>query len=183
MKKQKVEAEVKIDQVLLKNRVIFLSETITEDSAKKINQQLIALDRIAKTPIYLWINSRGGEVNSGFAIIDTIRAVKTPVVTIIAGYACSMAGVISICGDIRLMTENSIWMAHDMTAGIHDYATKLIERADYYKRLQKQLFDIIRRKTKLSESEIKKAINEELWLNSIECKNKSIVDKILKGKP
>jgi len=182
-KKKKINYEIKIDQILLKNRLIFLSEEIDQTLAKTINQQLLALDKLDVAPIYMWINSHGGEVQSGFAIIDTMNLIKSPIITIVAGCACSMAGIISACGNMRLMTENSIWMSHDMTAGIKDYATKLIERAEYYKKLQKQLFDIIRKQTKLSEQEIRKAINEELWLNAEECLSKGIIDKrISKGK-
>ncbi len=181
-KKKVLISEIKIDQILLKNRLLFLSDTIDSTLARNLNKELLALDKLAESPIYIWINSRGGEVTSGFSIVDTMKVVKSPIVTIVAGCACSMAGIVSINGDVRLMTENSIWMSHDMTAGDYDYATKLIERVEYYKKLQKQLFENIRKNTNLTEAEIQKAINEELWLSATDCKNKKVVDNVLKGK-
>jgi len=174
--------DIKIDQILLLYRNVFVYDTIDESLAFIVNKQLLALDRLNDKPIYMWINSRGGQVSSGLSIIDTMSIIKSNIITIISGTACSMAGILSINGDARLMTKNAVWMAHDMTSGDYDYTTKLMARTDYYKELQKDLFNIIRKKTKLSEIEIQKAIHEELWLNTQECLKKGIIDKIWKGK-
>jgi ATP-dependent protease ClpP protease subunit len=108
-----------------------------------------------------------------------MRMINSPIVTVIVGKACSMAGLVSLAGKVKLMTENSIWMAHDATAGDHDYVTKMIDRTEYYKELQKQLFAYLTANTKLSQKELSQARNGELWLNPRQCKEKGIVDQVM----
>jgi len=173
--------EIKIDQILLNARQIFLFKEINEKSSLDIVNKLVSLDNIKTDEICLYINSPGGDIDYGFAIIDAIKAIKSHVITIISGHACSMAGVVSIAGDKRLITENSVWMSHDMSGGIHgDYTTKILDRSDYLKREQRRLFDFLKIHTKLSNKELQIAQHGELWLYPEECKEKGIVDKIIK---
>ena len=172
--------EIKPDQILLGSRQIFLNGVIDSNSAGNIIKQLRALDKLEDSPIVLWINSGGGSITNGLAIIDTIKIIKSGVITIINGIAASMAGIISVCGDKRFITENSIWMAHDGTTGGIDYFEKLYDRTDYIRNLQKQLLTILRNKTKLSERELTKARHGELWLFAEDCEKKGIVDAIIK---
>ena len=171
--------KIDIDQILLQKRQLFLFGIIDEKMANNIVKRMIALDRISHNPIVLYINSPGGKVSAGFSIIDIMLGIKSPVITFITGSACSMAGIISIAGTQRLISKHSIWMAHDMQAGIIDYATKIEDRAEFYKKEQKKLFDFIIEHTKLSEKEIRRAIIGELWLTPKECKEKGIADFIV----
>jgi len=172
------EQKIDIEQILLKNRQLFLFGAIDEKMAYNVTQRMIALARISSEPIVLYINSSGGCVDDGFAIIDCMKGVNVPVITFIVGNACSMAGLVAIAGDKRVITEHSVIMFHDMQAGIIDYATKIEDRAEFYKREQKKLFDFIRKYTNLSEKEIQKAIHGELWLYPQECIKKGITDMI-----
>ncbi len=170
--------KIDIEQILLRNRQLFLFGVIDEKMAFNITQRMIALSEISNDPILLYINSPGGMVDDGFAIIDCMKGLRVPVITFIIGNACSMAGLVSIAGEKRIISEHSIWMAHDMHAGIIDYATKIEDRAEFYKKEQNKLFNFIRKHTKLSEKEIQKAIHGELWLYPKEAKQKGIVDII-----
>lgn len=173
--------KIDLTQILLKNRQIFLYGHIDDEQSLNIVRELIALDKINNNPIALYINSPGGYTSSGWAIIDTVKGLRTPVVTMIMGKACSMAGLIFLAGKVRIMTEHSIWMAHDMAGGIGgDYTTKVIDRAEFLKKEQTKIFTFLRTHTKLSESEIQKAIQGELWLSAKECFEKGIVDKLVK---
>ena len=155
-KKYKRTGELKIDQILLHNRLLFLFSEITEETAYHVVRRLIALDLINNKPIALYINSPGGSVEYGFSIIDAIKGIKSPVYTIISGEACSMAGIISVAGDKRLMTRNSVFMSHDMSGGITgDYTTKVLDRADFLKKEQKRITEFLRKHTKLSNVELK----------------------------
>jgi ATP-dependent Clp protease protease subunit len=172
--------KIDIDQILLSKRQLYLFGPIDEELAYEVIRRLMALDRLANAPIVLYIDSPGGCVSDGFAIIDTMKGINSPVVTFVIGRACSMAGIISIAGDQRVISKNADWMAHDMAGGIWgDYTTKVLARADYLKIEQKKIFDFIRKHSKLSESEINKAIHEELWLTPEECIKKGIVDVIV----
>lgn len=171
-----------IDQILLHSRQVFMYGTIDTKKAEIVNKQLRALDKENKKPIGLWINSPGGSVIAGFSIIDTMNTICSEVATVIIGQAASMAGLVSVAGDKRLMTINSRWMSHDMSGGIWgDYATKVLDRAKVIKYEQKRIFNFLRANTKLSEAETTKARNGELWLYVDECLQKGIVDEILGG--
>lgn len=176
---RKLSHEIKIDQVLLHSRTILLFSPINDEKAEEIVSKLLSLDHLNSNPIYLVINSPGGSLSSGFSIIDTMKGIKAPVVTIINGEACSMAGVISIVGDKRLITKHSIWMAHDVSSGVSDYVSKMIDRIEFVSEYQKKLMSVLRDNTKLTEKDIERAKNGELWFFSEECLKKKIVDSII----
>lgn len=179
-KKQNIR-KIDIDQILLKGRQLFLFEPVSQSSAKRIIERLIALDKINKKPIVLWINSGGGTLSDGYAIIDTIKQLRAEVITIIVGEVCSMAGIISIVGDRRFMTEHAVWMSHDMAGGIRgDYTTKVLDRAKFLKKEQERLFNFLRKHTKLSDKELARAKTGELWFYAEDCKKKGIVDEVIK---
>jgi ATP-dependent Clp protease protease subunit len=169
-----------IEKEHLKNREIFIFEDINETLSKKVIQQLLYLDSVSHKDITIWINSPGGSVDDGFAIIDIMKKIKSNITTIIIGNVCSMAGHISINGDKRLITKNSTWMAHDMSGGITgDYTTKVLDRTKNLEVTQKKLHYNLKKNTKLSRNELDKAKHGELWLESKECKLKGIVDEII----
>ena len=172
--------EIDIDQILLKDRQIFLYDEIDDELAQNIVKQLLALDNLYNTPIALLINSPGGSVSCGFSIIDTMKNIKSSVGTIICGEACSMAGIISVAGDKRFMTEHSVWMSHDLAGGIRgDYTTKVLDRANYLKQEQKRLREFLGKHTKLSNEELIKSEHGELWLYPKACLEKGIIDIII----
>ena len=172
--------DIKVDQILLRDRQLFLFESINEKIAKGIVQNLYALDVINHKRIILKINSPGGSISDGVAILDAIRTIKSPVITWITGEVCSMAALISVTGNYRVMTKDSIWMAHPPREGVSsDYFN--FER-DRIKRLdlsEKVGDEILKKYTKLSPEEIIKSKTGELWLSAKECLKKGIVDKIV----
>ena len=180
MKKNKL-PELKVDDLLLKDRRLFLYGEVKEENMEKLVKSLFVLDAINdKKPIYLYINSPGGSVSDGFSLINTIKMIKSPVVTVITGEACSMGGLISIVGKQRLMTKNTFWMGHDMRGGIWgDYSGKIEHRAEFIKKCWKMIENHLRQYTKLTEKELETLRNGELWLTPEESLKKGIIDKIL----
>jgi len=170
-----------IEKELLKKRNIFICEQIDDKLAKTVIQQLMYLDSVnSKKEIVIWINSGGGYVTDGLAIIDTMKQIKSPITTVIKGHACSMAGEISINGNKRKMTRHSVWMAHDMAGGVWgDYTTKVLDRAEHLKYVQNMLHNNIKVNTKLNKNDLKKAQNGELWLTPEQCMKKGIVDEVI----
>ncbi len=175
-KKKKLRKIIDIEQILLRYRQVFLNGVIDGQLANRINRELLALDKISNKPIVLRINSGGGSLASGFAIIDTMKMLHSPVITCVTGYACSMAGIISVAGVQRVMTKHAIWMAHDIFAYEGDYVTKLIDSAEFLKKLQKRVFEFLGKHTKLSQAELTKARNGELWMFADEAKKKGVCD-------
>ena len=178
--KKKLNLEIKIEDVLLKDRKLFLYNEVKAENMEKIVKQLFVLDKLNHKPIYLYINSPGGSVSDGFSLINSIKLLKSLVITIITGEACSMGGLISIAGNKRFMTKNSFWMGHDMRGGIWgDYSGKVEHRAEYIKKCWKMIENHLREYTKLTNKDLEQLRNGELWLSPEECLEKKIIDKII----
>lgn len=169
-----------IEQTLLKNRQIFLNDGVHEESSEKIIKTLYALDTINHSPIMLYVNSPGGSCSDGMAIINTMKTIESPVVTIINEEVCSMGSHISVAGDKRVCYENSVWMAHDMSVYMEDYSGKVKDRAKFWEEYYDNVLnENYRLHTDLSEQELKKARDGELWLFADTMLEKGIVDEII----
>lgn len=174
---------IDIEQILLENRQVFIYAVIGDLLAEIITRELVALDNINHKPILLWINSPGGSLSAGYCIIDTIHAISSPVITIGCGCVGSMAGALIVVGAKRLMTENTIWMGHDMAGGVgNDYLGKVLARSKFMEKYRDRYFDLLREHTKFTKKDIKKMQNEEIWLFADECVKKGIVDRIITSK-
>ena len=179
-RKRKIPSNVNIDNLLLlESRHVFLYEVIDAVSSKRVCKELVALDKISKEPIVLVINSPGGNITDGFAIMDTMRAIKAPVVTVITGVAASMAGIISVTGSPRIISSNSYWMGHEMQCGGYDYYDKFMARTKFFEELWKRLIEHLKKFTKLTLDDLEKLRRGELWLSATEAKKKGIADHVM----
>jgi ATP-dependent Clp protease protease subunit len=149
--------------------------------AEDILKKFVVLDSINSKPIHLYIDSPGGGCSDGFAIIDMLPRIKSKVYTYILGEACSMAGVISVCGDKRFMGKNSQWMGHSVSGGIDrgESLHLMKTRLKSINQAMDNIISIIESKTKLSKSDIKKILYNELWLDAEGCLKKGVVDKLI----
>jgi ATP-dependent Clp protease protease subunit len=174
-----INKKLEVDDILLKHRTLFLTGEIKTENIVKLIKDIFLLDALNKKPIKIYISSSGGNVPDGFALIDSIKLIKSPITTIIIGEACSMAGLISITGKDRYITKNAVWMAHDLSGGITgDYSGKIEYRAKHLSQLWKMIENHLKTYTKLTNEEIDLARTGELWLQPEECLVKGIVDKI-----
>lgn len=173
--------ELMIYDELLKNRIIFISGTIDEKSAKDVVAKLLYLDSVNHEDITIYINSPGGEVSSGLMIYDTIKYIKSDVVTISIGLCASMASIILISGTNgkRKILPNSEVMLHQPFGGTEGRASDIVIAADHIKRTKNKLNDIILNHTKLTETEITENMERDFWLSSDEALSYGIVDKII----
>jgi ATP-dependent Clp protease protease subunit len=97
-----IETHYDIYSLLYKKRIVFLDEEINDPVASAIIGQLLFLDtEDSSKPIKMYINSPGGVITSGLAIIDTMEQISAKVETIAIGQACSMAAIILLSGDNR----------------------------------------------------------------------------------
>ncbi len=177
--KNKYEEKI-YEQILNRNRKVYLYGEIEVDLAYKINKKLRALSlQHPRKVITLEINSIGGDVGAGMSIVDTILELKTPIYTVIAGEACSMACFISIVGKRRFITEHSAWMAHAASTFVSDKVQNAMDRVKYEKKLEAIMDDIIKKHTKLKEEDLEIARRGELWLTAKEALQKKVVDEII----
>jgi ATP-dependent Clp protease, protease subunit len=100
---------------LLENRIIFVSEGINAAVAKRVVSNLLAMEAAKPgTPITMYLNSPGGEVNSGFSIFDTIRFISSPVNIVASGLCASIATVIFVAAEKnrRFSMSNTKFLIH-----------------------------------------------------------------------
>src|SRR5579863_3833131 len=160
--------EDKIDEVLLKSRRIFLSDAVTNDSAKEIIRKLWYLEASDPgKPILLVINSPGGSVDSGFAIWDQIKMLSSPVITLVTGLAASMGSLLSLVAGKgkRLSTPNARIMMHQPHIGgiIRGQATDLEIQAKEIIKTRAMLVDVYMHATGKDRKIIERALDRDNW--------------------
>jgi ATP-dependent Clp protease protease subunit len=166
-------------EILHLHRQLFLYGPVTDSSANYIKQNLISFDIVSNNPITLWLSSPGGSCSAGLSIIEVIKNIKSPVITIISSEVCSMAAMISVVGDVRWIFQSGIWMQHSMASGQSDYLNYLKDRTAFLVMYNEILNKIMKDHTKLSDDDYKKIEHGELWLTADKALEKGIVDKII----
>ncbi|WP_109146739.1 ATP-dependent Clp endopeptidase proteolytic subunit ClpP [Campylobacter concisus] len=167
---------------LLKDRIVMLSGEIEDGMAASIVAQLLFLE--AEDPdkdIYLYINSPGGVITSGFSIYDTMNYIKPDVCTICIGQAASMGAFLLSCGapGKRYTLPNSRIMIHQPLGGARGQATDIEIQAREILRLKEILNGILAKNTGQKLSKIVKDTERDFFMSSAEAKEYGLVDKIL----
>ncbi|MBZ7936156.1 MULTISPECIES: ATP-dependent Clp endopeptidase proteolytic subunit ClpP [Campylobacter] len=167
---------------LLKDRIVMLSGEIHDDLAASIVAQLLFLE--AEDPqkdIYLYINSPGGVITSGFSIYDTMNYIKPDVCTICIGQAASMGAFLLSCGaeGKRFALPNSRIMIHQPLGGARGQATDIEIQAKEILRLKTILNDILAKNTKQKVAKIAKDTERDFFMSAQEAKEYGLIDKVL----
>lgn len=173
------EGVINVDETLFQQRQVFLHSQVSESMCDILISQLLLLDKINNDPIYLYVNSPGGYVSWGFALIDVMKSLKSKVITIGSGCIASMGTVIFISGKERRCYKNTTFMFHDMFSGVVDYSQKMKARVDFQEKEWEQLARHVKEHTKLTQKELEFMRTGELWLFSEEAKSKGVVDIII----
>ena len=169
---------------LLDNRIIYLDGEITEESAKRTIETLLKLDIINHKDIKMYINSEGGSVNAGLAIVDIMNSIKSDVSTICVGRAASMGAILLINGakGKRFISCNGDVMIHEVASFGANYG-KVSEQHDKLKRttyVNKKIQRIIASKTNMSLKDVQKDTKKkDTWINSKNALKFGFVDKVL----
>jgi ATP-dependent Clp protease protease subunit len=172
-----------MDSPLLNHRILFLQGTVDTQTANNLIQQLLYLNaRNPAEPIDLYINSPGGSVHDGLAIIDAMLCIKAPIRTVCIGRASSMAAWILAAGakGERYATPNAEIMLHQMASQIVEQQTShLSSFAGHVARLQKRLIQLLSQWTCQSEKRIERDIEVELFMTAEEAREFGLVDHIM----
>ena len=182
--KKESSLDLKIDEVLTKKRIVFLSSQVDDSSAYQIIRKLWFLESLdSKKPILLVINSPGGSVDSGFAIWDQIQLIAPPVHTLIMGLAASMGSILSLAAakGKRFATPQSRIMIHQPLIGgtIYGQATDLEIQAKEIIKTRELLVNIYVEKTGKDHKVIEKALDRDTWMSSKEAKDFGLLDQIV----
>jgi ATP-dependent Clp protease protease subunit len=131
-------------------------------SAVNLSKQLETLGDVEQIDVY--INSYGGEVAEGLAIYNALRRHKAKVTTYCDGFACSIASVIFMAGDERIMNESSLLMIHNAWTYAMGNSAELRKQAEDLEKITQASVEAYKAHSSLSEKEIKKLMDNESWI-------------------
>jgi ATP-dependent Clp protease protease subunit len=167
---------------LLKDRIIFLGEPISDHVANIVIAQFLFLDAENKDKdIKFYINSPGGSVTAGLAIYDTIQYIKCDVSTICIGMAASMAALLLAAGakGKRFALPNSEMMIHQVMGGAEGQASDIKIRAEHILKIRDRLNDILAKHTGQKIAKIEKDTDRDRFMSAEEAKTYGLIDKII----
>ena len=169
---------------LLKDRIIMLTEDVNHVTASSIVAQLLFLE--SEDPdkeISFYINSPGGSITDGMAIVDTMRYIKCPISTICVGMAASMGAVLLACGDKgkRFATPNSEIMIHQplISGALSGQATEIKIHADHILRTRSRLNKLLSEQTGQDLATIEKDTERDNYMLAEEALKYGLIDGIL----
>ena len=170
----------------LKQRKLFLNADIDQTSVAdivkhimQINKEDKGLEPHERMPILLYVTSNGGEVDSGFELIDVIMNSKTPVYTINLGYQYSMGFLIGLSGHKRFATRNAKFLMHDGSNFVYNSGAKAQDQMEFNRKIESRIKQYVLSRSKVSEEEYDSKLRVEWYLFADEAKEKGFVDYII----
>lgn len=170
----------------LKQRKLFLNADIDQFSVAdivkhimQINKEDKGLEPHERMPILLYVTSNGGEVDSGFELIDVIMNSKTPVYTINLGYQYSMGFLIGLSGHKRFATRNAKFLMHDGSNFVYNSGAKAQDQMEFNRKIESRIKQYVLSRSKVSEEEYDSKLRVEWYLFADEAKEKGFVDYII----
>ena len=167
---------------LLKERIIFLGGPIDSDVANLVVAQLLFLaSEDPKKDISFYINSPGGHVSAGLAILDTMNHIQPAVSTVCVGMAASMGAVLLSAGEKgkRFALPNAEIMIHQPSGGAEGMAADIEITAKQILRLRERLNKILAKNTGQAVKKVEQDVDRDYFMTADEAKSYGIVDKVL----
>jgi len=167
---------------LLKERVVFLVGPVNEVTANLIVAQLLFLDREdPDKDISFYINSPGGQITSGMAIYDTMQLIHAPVSTIAVGMAASMGTILLTAGakGKRFALPHATIHLHQPLGGVQGQAADIEIEAREILRMRDLLNSILREQTKMSDEQIARYTDRNMYLTAEQAVEVGLIDAVL----
>ena len=173
--------QVPVETKLLSERRIFIEGEITANTAMEFVKQMLYLNIESEETITVFINSPGGEINSGLLMYDAIVGSKAPVRTICMGKAYSMGAVLFTCAKERFMLPNSELMLHQPLLGgrVSGNASSIRSISDSLLETKRKLNKLIAIHTGKTEKEIDEATGFDHYYSSDEAVDFHLADKVI----
>ena len=167
---------------LLKDRIIFIGGEIRMEMANTIIAQLLFLDSENNKDIKVYINSPGGNVYPGMAIIDTMKHVKSDVSTVAVGLAASMGATILAAGTKgkRFALPNTKILIHQPLGGVEGSAKDVEISVQELLKAKEDLFKYLAKWTGQKKSKIEKDADRDFWMSAKEAKEYGLIDKVIR---
>jgi len=171
---------------LLKERIVFLGGEINDPVADLIIAQLLFLE--AEDPdkdIHLYINSPGGVVTAGMAILDTMNYIKAPVSTICIGQAASMGAVLLTAGEKgkRFALPHARIMIHQPSGGSRGQATDIMIQAEEILRMKRELNQLLADLSGQPLERLERDTERDFFMSAGEAQSYGLIDAVMSRRP
>lgn len=170
---------------LLNDRIVFLGESVTRDSANLVIAQLLHLEsQDPEKDISLYIDSPGGDVYAGLGILDTMNFIKPDVSTICVGMAASMAAVLLAAGakGKRLALPNSMVLIHQPSSGVQGQQTDIQIVADETKWIRQHLNELLSEYTGQPLEKVNVDTERDNYMRAQEAADYGLVDRVISSR-
>lgn len=170
---------------LLNDRIVFLGEPVTRDSANLVIAQLLHLEsQDPDKDISLYIDSPGGDVYAGLGILDTMNFIKPDVSTICVGMAASMGAVLLAAGakGKRLALPNSMVMIHQPSSGVQGQQTDIQIIADETKWIRQRINELLSDYTGQPVEKVNVDTERDNYLRAQEACDYGLVDRVISSR-
>ncbi|MBP7741127.1 MAG: ATP-dependent Clp endopeptidase proteolytic subunit ClpP [Candidatus Pacebacteria bacterium] len=170
---------------LLRERIVFLSGGIDDDMANLVVAQLLFLEaEDPKKDIFLYVNSPGGSVTAGLAIVDTMNHIKPSVATVCVGMAASMGSVILASGSKgkRFALPNAEVMIHQPWGGVQGQAADIEITARHILATRDRLNKILAKASGQPLAKVEKDVDRDFFMTADEAKKYGLIDTVYKAK-
>lgn len=167
---------------MLKDRVIFINGEINTQMSDVIVAQFLFLEaENTEKDVSVYINSPGGEVTAGLAILDTMQFIKPDIQTIVIGHACSMGSLLASSGakGKRFMLPRARHMIHQVSSGTRGTAMDMKIALEETLRLNKTLTEIYVENTGKPYEQLEKDMSRDFYMNATESVTYKLADKVL----
>jgi ATP-dependent Clp protease protease subunit len=167
---------------LLKDRIIFIGDSISAQTASLVVAQLLFLEgQDSKRDINMYIHSPGGSVSAGLAIYDTMQFIKPDISTFCMGSAASMASVLMAAGTKgkRSVLPHARIMIHQPMGGVRGQSSDIQIEAREILKIRDQMDQILSHHTGQSVEKINSDSDRNFWMNAQEALEYGLVDNIL----
>lgn len=174
------------------SRHIVVSDEINERTALEIMTRITEINQIdlerrltlkdyKSPPIHMYINSGGGSVSDGFAIIGAMEYSETPIITYAMGTVASMALAIFVAGDIRIATRFTRFMYHSISYGIMGHITEHEEMREEADLMQKMYDALILEETNITKQKIEEIRKSKVnfYFGAVKAKKLGFVDEVI----
>jgi ATP-dependent Clp protease protease subunit len=167
---------------LLRDRIVFLGSSITDEVANSIVAQLLFLQsEDAKSDVHLYLNSPGGSVSAGMAIYDTMQFITCDVATYCVGQCASMGAVLMCAGTRgkRKALPNARIMIHQPLAGMEGTAEEIMIHAKEFGKVKERLNRILIKHTGHPLAKIEKDTDRDRFMSAEEALEYGLIDQVI----
>ena len=166
---------------MLKTRTILLSGEVNKDLAARVIRQLLILEQESNAPIYVFIDSPGGDADAGYAMFDTIRFVKPRVVTVGVGLVASAGALVLLAADKarRIGFPNSHYLIHQPASGTRGVATEIEIHAREIEKMRARINQLIADETGKPLKQVEQDTDRDYWMGAPEAIDYGLITRVV----